>query len=358
MWWGSTEGLWEVTGKSLSINALFSDNDLIKHFIILLLVFFLAALVLNWKKAGFVHFLFQGDFWLPALLMLCLVSFVLMAKLMKVNYPMDRVGMYLVPIFILVFALSVRAFKNFQWALLLLLFFPVSFLWKLNLNATVFSDGDRMRTEFYNKLTHELLADQTVSMDYVQHACYAYMSRKEKMPHLAIERSPDSLSLGDYHVSWIEELVNPNYISIYTDPISKTHIYKRKKPLKRMLILDTTIALIKSQELKIPLAELNLNGKYNQVQTIVEASIGLKEASLGLNLTHEIIKKDSTSSLFQPTRFDWYFGKKLNYSFSFPDQIFQLMPYDSKLCVYMMNNDFREVKMSNIRVRIYSISKK
>lgn len=356
LWWGSTEGLWAVTGKSLSENVLYTDNDLIKYVIIAFLLFFLVTFVINWRKARFAGFIFQSQFWLPVLLMLCLIAFEVMAKLMKVNYPMDRVGMYLVPIFILVLGVSVHAMKSLRWTLFILLWFPLSFLWKLNLNTTVFSLGDRMRTEFYQKLTDQISPTETVSMDYVQHACYAYMSRKEKVPHLAIERSPDSLSLGDYHVSWIEELTDPNYTCIYTDPISKTHLYKRKNHAKRTLILDTVISQVHSQELRIPLAELELNGKYNMVQTIVEANVRLKEYSLGLNLTHEILKKDSTPSLFQPSRFDWYFGRKLNYSFNYPNQVFRLTPEYEKLSIFMMNNDFREVWLRKIRIRVYSIS--
>lgn len=358
LWWGSTDGLWQVTGKSLGINVFFYNGDPLKYAILVLLIFFLAMFLFNWRKTGFVPFLFQSQFWLPALLLLCLVSFELMAKVMKVNYPMDRVGMYLVPLFIIVLGLSVQAVRPLKWTLLLLVWFPLSFVWKMNLKTTIFSPEDRMREGFYQKLVNNVSPTETVSMDYVQHACYAYMSRREKTPHLAIERSPDSLSLGDYHVSWIEELVHPDYTCIYTDPVSKTRLYKRKRRSNRTLIMDTTIVSIRSQELRIPFAELQLNGKYTQLQTVVEASIGLKKYSLSLNLTHEILRKDSTTSLFQPSRFDWYFGRKQNYGFNYPNQVFRITPEDEKLSVFMMNNDFREVQLSKIRIRIYSISAK
>ncbi len=52
LWWGSTDGLWEVTGKSLSQNVFFTDNPSMKYLVIIFLILILVSSIINWRKTA------------------------------------------------------------------------------------------------------------------------------------------------------------------------------------------------------------------------------------------------------------------------------------------------------------------
>lgn len=360
LWWGNSDGLWEVTGKSISRNVLFTDNHSLK-FIFLFLILILFFIFLNtWRKTGFVSFLQKTEFWIPVLLGTSLVSFILLAHFMKINYPMDRVGMYLVPLFILTFGILMEKHLFTKWSLLLLLWFPLSFVYKMNLNTSIFSPEDRIHKTFYQKIILEVPDSASISADYVSQASYAYLTRKEKIPHLAVDYlAEDSLSKGDYHISWVEKLNWPGYSCLFYDPINGTRLYKRTIPFKTQLILDTLIYPKKSKESVIPLMDFNLSSFTNQlIQTTVEGNIQLDKYCLDLNLRHEIQSRKGQIRRTDNTRFNWYFGRKTAYLFRYNNHPIHVLPDDRFLHIRFYNDDLNEVNLDAIRLKIVVVTEK
>lgn len=356
LWWGSTDGLWEVTGKSLVQNTLFTDHIIWKWTLIIVLLGALALFILVWNKNKTKAFLLTQSFFIPVLLGLCLISAVVLATVQNINYPMDRVGMYLVPLFILTIGLLFQQHKYVKWVLIGLLWFPVSFVWNINLNTTVFSPCDRIHQEFFDEMSTLVGPNDVLSSEYVSHASYAYLARSEKQTHILLETPDDTLTFGKFHLSWFGDFHQPGYRLILRDPVTSTSLYKRIAAIKRKKILDTIISMRQSQELYIPLLELELTPKMKTnglIQTTVSGSVELDRGMLGLNLCHQLINTRDETVLYKPTRFDWYFGHKTRYTFSFPNQPYRIDSTHKKLEVFMANNDNVNVTLKNVRVQVY-----
>ncbi len=355
LWWGSKDGLWLVTGKSLSKNVFFTEHIVWKYIFIALFVLVLTLLVFSLIRQNFKQFLFNEKTWVSVVFGGSVIAAVVMAVFMDVNYPMDRVGMYLVPLFILVLGITLSENKILRWLLLALLWFPISFVAKLNLYTSVFSPEDRIHPEFYVAIKNTVKDGEQFSSDYVMHAIYAYSARQDKEQHLLTEFYGDTLALGTYHLSWMGNAPSPNYIPVLKDKYTVTTLFKRIKEPKRILIKDTVIRSVTSKELCIPLFELKLNKNITLVQTDVQGTVNLEKPFLGLNLTHEIFEKDSVARFLQPTRFDWYFGSKSMYKFRVPNQPLVINPTDETLLISMRNNGFQNVILRNVRIKIYAV---
>ena len=359
LWWGSSDGLWEVTGKSLTRNVFFNDHETWKYLFLLLFLVLIVLFFLYWKKAGFKPFIRYVEFWIPGLFGLTLITSVLLAKVMHVNYPMDRVGMYLVPVFILSFSLLVQKQRILRWSLLLLLWFPCSFLAKLNLNTSIFSPEDRIHRSFYREMLRKIPVDATISADYVSQANYAYLSRREKIPHLVTDYLlTDSLSRGDYHISWVEEITHPGYTCLLRDPVSGTRLYRRISTEKKQLLLDTVLSIRKSSNEVIPILDFDLSSFAGElIQTQIDGRVSVNPYCLDLNLRHEILSRDKLLRRTDNTRFNWYFGRKTKYGFHYPNHPVLVLPNDQFLHICFYNDDHHEVNLTEIRVKIFRLTK-
>ncbi len=360
LWWGSKEGLWEVTGKSISKNVFFSESEIFRYLLVFWIAFMTVLLILQIKSSGIRKMVTSLSWWVPALFIAVLFSIKISAKILDINYPMDRVGMYLVPLFILSLGFSIQKLRGIRWFLLLLLWFPVSFMLKMNLNTSVFSPEDRIHLSFYRKMLREIPSDATISADYVSQASYAYLTRGEKIPHVATDYLPeDSLSKGDYHISWVEELNWQGYSCILQDPVSGTRLYKRNLPYEKQVVLDTIIPAVKSKNTVIPVLDVDLSTFTDkQLQTIIDGSVLLDNYCLDLNLRHEVESSKNELRRTDNTRFNWYFGRKVRYSFHYPNHLFLVLPEDRFLRIRFYNYDHNTVNLSGIHVKIIAVTKK
>lgn len=184
-WWGSQQGLWEVTGKSLSKNVLYTESEIVKYGILLLIVI-LSLVFIHKFLRGAKDFIYSLPFWAFSLFVLALLSAEVMVYALDVNYPQDRVAMYLVILLILSLGGLLSEIKGLKWLLLLLLWFPISFIGKVNLKSTIFSPEDRLSNSFFKEIQSLISKDDFISSDYVGHFCYAYH---------ALQRTPKCLFL-------------------------------------------------------------------------------------------------------------------------------------------------------------------
>lgn len=357
LWWGSKEGLWEVTGKSLAKNVLFNDNDIWQIILYALFGIIGFTFVMLWLRKKSTAFIDEPVFWTTGLFFLAILSSVFMALFMNVNYPMDRVGMYLVPLFILVLGINFAKFKILKWTLIGLLWFPISFVWKMNLYTSVFSPADRFQTAMYARIEKELKPEDVLSGDYTASIIYAYNERFKATHHMGVDNFPDTLTRGDYYLSWIFEMDWPNYTCIYREPVSGTRLYKRISKPRRRLLLDTIIQVQNSAELYVPVVSFNLKkyGNPEIVQTWTNGNVSLDKPSIELNLIHAVIMKNSENKQLHSTRFHWYSGDKLNYHFNFPNHPLAMDPDATELLLFLINPQTRTVSLKNLHVRIYSL---
>ncbi|MGV3612886.1 MAG: ArnT family glycosyltransferase [Fluviicola sp.] len=360
LWWGSKEGFWEVTGKSISKNVFFSESEVFKYLVISCILLLAIKLVRRWKKSGYKNLLTDPSWWIPLLFVLVLLSIALSSILLEVNYPMDRVGMYLVPLFLLSVGFSIQNTEKLRWSLLVLLWFPVSFVFKMNLDTSVFSPEDRIHHSFYRELLRKIPSDASLSADYVSQASYAYLTRKEKTPHVATDYlAEDSLSRGDYHISWVEKLNWPGYSCILQDPVSGTRLYKNSNPPKKQVILDTIISVVESRNSMIHILDVDLSAFAGKLlQTTVNGKVQPDKYCLDLNLRHEIESRNGAIRRTDNTRFNWYFGRKMAYQFHYPNHPFLVLPEDKVLHIRFYNDDHNTINLSGIHIKILAAIKK
>jgi len=100
LYYGSLDGLWEVTGKSLSSNVLFCSPEVVCYILSLILILMLTYLFYAIKINGFWKQLKEKESIVSYYLFGNLIAIVLLANFLLVNYPEDKVGMYLILLFI------------------------------------------------------------------------------------------------------------------------------------------------------------------------------------------------------------------------------------------------------------------
>ncbi len=360
LWWGSRDGLWEVTGKSVSNNVFFSDDIKLKY----LLLSFLTIVIIMWifthRKMSLKSIIMAESFWIPGMFFGCLFSIVVLAEVFKVNYPMDRVAMYFIPLFILVLGLLFGSNLYLKWLLIALIWFPISFILRFSIESSIFSPEDRITNSFAKEI-RVIKKSQALSMDYVSHLAYAYATRSQKgKVHLAIESLTDpTIEQGEFHVSWITDYDWKDFLMIYQDLDSKNRLYQRKEEFDKRLIFDTIIRSVKSNKMLIPLVELDLmrdfHGKH--IQSVVEGDVYLNEETLGFNIVNQIENKKGETRISQRTRFEWYFGHKLNYQFIFPNYPMKIDTSDSVFSVFFQNEESKHVHIQNVHIQFFEVLK-
>jgi len=358
LWWGSKNGLWEVTGKSVSENIFFTNSEIVKYGLIILFIILIFAFIYHLKK-GLKTFILSIQFWSFFLLLLCLVSAVLLVLFMDVNYPQDRVAMYLVVLLILSFGSLISEIKGLKWLLISLLWFPISFVSKVNLNTTIFSPQDRIHTTFFNEIQKIVTSQDMLTADYVAHACYAYASRNSKNTKMAVLNHSDTLIGEDFRLESFYGSIKDwsNYTCILSDDITKMKLYKRIKISPQIQLKDTTIRQIESNQMYIPLISYRFdeNSKISNLKVVVESKISIDKGVLSLNLIQDIADSEKTFQDYNSTLFDWYFGHKKTYAFNYSRRIAVQNLHDKTLTVYLYNPELINVNINDFQVKIYGI---
>lgn len=361
LWWGSKKGLWEVTGKSVSENVFFTSAESIKLGIIILFATLFAILIVSFLKKELKEFILGIQFWAFGLLLLSLLSTVLLVKMMDVNYPEDRVAMYLILLLIISMGTLFSELRNLKWTLLVLLWFPISFIAKTNLNTTVFSPKDRIHNSFYHEIKKMVGPNDVLTADYVAHLCYSYASRECAKPKIAVLNDSNSLNGEDYHLASYYSKIKKwqNYTCVLSDSITDMKLYQRVSKTQEAILLNNTVKQLKSHETYIPLLEYSLKElpENLKMKVIVVGSISLPTGLLALDLIEDVIDDKHNSIDYNSTVFHWYFGLNKQYSFNYSRIITVSELHDKTLKIYLFNPDLGEVELNNFNIKLLNIKK-
>lgn len=357
LWWGNQDGLWETTGKSLSSLVLFTDSDWVFYLILILLLTCTATFIAQWSKNGFWTYLKQSESIIFSLFMASIVGIVAMRYLFDVNYPMDRVGMYLVPTFILFISLFLSKNRILKYLIFVLLFFPISFIDHMNVSTSIFSPEDRIPESQTDKIK-ALLTDQTaLSAEYVSHMSYAYSCRDDKKVHIAYTADSDINNYGDYHISWqgCHPIEGYNYVSEH--PISRTCLKQHNNSVQKKLIVDTLISNVNfSSEyftiLKRPIDSLFYD---KQFQVQINGELEFEGPTLKFNMVQLTKNEEDDILSARSPIFNWYFSDRTDINFVFMDRVVKLQPDESLFHFFLLNGDLLKIKVKFIRVRIYQV---
>ncbi|MCC6702961.1 MAG: hypothetical protein IT221_15625 [Fluviicola sp.] len=249
LYYSSLDGIWDMTGKSLSKYIFFTDNDLLMFGFLLVFILVLFQLWKAFSNNGWKSFLKMSNTWIAYLFFGNLVAVLLMAFLMKVNYPEDRTGMYFVPLFFLLVFHLMQKVKQSDW---LLLAFPISLVLHLSIHSSVFTPEERLTTAFYQNVKAKLEPGDVVSIYKTMFANWHYQeSHQNKMvhfPHTSMRQGNEAdvfLTRGE--VQKIDTLRNPwinDYVLIAHEPNSDHFAYKRKYKRKEQLLFQKDSSLL------------------------------------------------------------------------------------------------------------------
>jgi hypothetical protein len=260
LYYGSLDGFWIVTGKTLSKYVLYYDADWLKWFFILLFILFLGLLIYLLFKRGFWKQAAQETTILSWFLFGNIIAIFVLAIFMKVNYPEDRAGMYFIPLIILLVGFFSHEFHKWRYIQLILLFFPITAIFQLNLNTSIFTPDERFDASFYQQVKKTIDTSTTVSVYHTMALNWDLLERQTKdvvkiQPNILNEFSP----LYDVIINKSSELNVrdlKDYQLLCKDLPSGFVAYKRTKPLQKIKIRSSKIGRITSNDEYINLLEL------------------------------------------------------------------------------------------------------
>lgn len=230
LYYGSLAGLWEVTGKSLSRYTLFSEHQLIKWLLIILLfgivIWSIRTLLVNRLKESFD----STSLFMSYLLLGNLVITLLLAMVFQVNYPEDRAGIHFVILFIISFAFILDEL-SLKFVALVLLFFPVSFLVKVNFSQTTVTPDQTLTRDFYKNVRKNLDPKQAVEVYPTQALIWAYYERDQQskmLVKMGREINP-AMDMIVTRPPFYSPKKHTGFKSILYDPLTADYLLKNRK---------------------------------------------------------------------------------------------------------------------------------
>lgn len=156
LYYGELDGFWEITVKS-QLLMLFETDGMMAQICALVFVFLLVWLVIKGVSADKFNSIFDTHYLFFYLLVGSVIGIELMAIVLHVNYPEDRVGMYLVPLTIgsFCFAIDKQPLSFSRLLLISLAIFPVHFLFTLNVSKSSLWQVEYIPERFYQTIKND-----------------------------------------------------------------------------------------------------------------------------------------------------------------------------------------------------------
>ncbi|HLP56355.1 MAG TPA: hypothetical protein VK151_15065 [Fluviicola sp.] len=362
LYYGSLDGFWPVTGKTLCRYVLFYDADWLKPAIGIIAIIIGVLIFVLWRRHRFQPFLQRPEAWGSYLLAGNVVSILFLAKVMHINYPEDRAAMYFIPLTLLVFGAVVGQFNKLKWILLVLLFFPVTFLWQLNLRTSVFTPDQRMCVAFYKEVRNHLRTDDRLCIDPIQQLNWAHFERKyQTNPHFGVA---DRTFEGNYDVIIsntafpITESFKHDYKTVAFDPDNGVIAYRKRERaaiIRKMIPVAGYIQPYKGRDEFIELMKTEPGDERFKKQFSLTISGDLVIDTCYRDLQLIVATADTTGQTIRSHSFNlrWYLGeKKLRFHYDFPYTRIPLTAAETELKVYIWNPERRLVRNHNCSVKL------
>ena len=351
LYYGSLDGFWNVTGKTLSRYILFFEGHWLKYCFALAAIGIVIFLVARWRSKGTGKFFREPETLFAWFLFGNCAAILFMAKVMDVNYPEDRVGMYLVILFVLLAGFILGKNKKTAPLLILFLYFPFAFIPRINLSTSVFSPDDRMSQQFFNDVVKHADKNTTISVDPLMRLTWSYMDRKQPLEHFVSDSRKFSRTADivlTKTVFYGKQAFLAEYDTIAYDPQSTFIGYKKKVPFaKRVVyskpfeIAETTEEFINIDRFFIPDSLRN-----KKLQVIVRAEVSAENKTREFNImTFSTFDKQDQPVRYQYWNERWSQALKKNYRLNFSYAAGVLGENEHEARIYMWNLDREKVSL-------------
>ena len=262
LYYGELDGFWDITVKS-QLLMLFENDSMIPQILLLMVVLLVLGLFVKLFLSEKLKSIFNRNFFFFYLLIGSIIGIELMAIILHVNYPEDRVGMYLIPLFIgsLCFGVDELKLNKAKFLLIPLLVFPIHFLVSLNIEKSSLWQVEFIPERFYSEIKNNSLdsgysasvgGDGQRIFNYTQKLYSDTMSPKPNMMQLWQKTLFDSnldINLPNHPAQFFDYLVTkpeyvkdllPLYDSIDYAEFAKFRLYKRKKSAQKEKLREFT----------------------------------------------------------------------------------------------------------------------
>lgn len=247
LYYGDNLGFWESTIRTLT-KAFTGGSYLFAEIVIVLLfIFSIVIFIIRIFRSRLAETFKDFRIIFPVLLIGNLCAIFILSLLYKVNYPEDRLALYLFPILIgtIVFAYDKLENPTIKVVVIIsilpLLFLPIHLISNLNLTYSSFWKGERLPESFYEIVEKESLNKQikpTIGGYLMRELCWNYWDFRNGGNLNKIQTSDFPGNSADFQISDENSLSKflDNYNILETDNHSKLSILKRKKLLDKTMI--------------------------------------------------------------------------------------------------------------------------
>jgi len=359
LYYGSLNGFWEVTGKSLAQFVLFAEGPAIKWGVIIaLLVIVTESFVrlLEFKWWDFLH-----NYCTIAIYFL--VGNIIMtwglAQVLHINYPEDRAGIYFVVLFLLA---AIYTIDNIQWKYsgILFLFFPITLLYNINLSQTVVTPDQLLSREFYNKIREYVDPAHSLQMYTTQHLAWAYYERSQEHKIFALnQRTPSPIH--DVVVTRQPFYIAKNdtsFKSVTRDPLTNDHLLIQKEALNRdQFVKKETPLSWNANEFNelLSLSTVDSLGAEN-VLFQIHGSIEIDSIYTDITLVFSGKDEDGKQIYYSSYPLRWYFGaRNLTFDFTLNHPVAFKKEDIHSMKIYVWNPRHQSFIMSDAQLEVFAL---
>lgn len=178
-----------------------------------------------------------------------IIGFFLLKKLVGINYPEDRTGLFFYVFFIICIAFvadTITSRLNEAFAIIVLATFIVHFAFSLNFRKHSLINYESVPQRFYDYLASEQSRQKdriTISGHRMRELFYAYDNYRYEGA-LNLMDGPDYLQMnGDYAIALKNERpgYSPYYAEVDSEPDWNYMLLKRKEPINRVLRMNLSL---------------------------------------------------------------------------------------------------------------------
>lgn len=359
LWWGSTSGLWEVTGLSISKAVFFTDNEWVRIFLNITGLSALSLLITSLFKTHPKEWFKQPFHWITAYTIGIVLSLVVLAKVLNVNYPMDRVGMYLVPLFLLLFVFCIASTEKIKWGNLALLFFPATLVAHLNLSTTIFSPQDRITEKTYQKINEFVPAEAQFTAEWMAFILYNYSERMHLKPRVIALNTPDNLLETDYFLKTYSSEKAPleGYRLIYFDTVASLGLYQKTRQKHRTVFEQKTIETYHSDAENSVFFVVDSTSEWTQkpFSLKIKGTFELPEAINELKFHITYTDKEGNYRVLQHNNLHHSFYPRTTFDFVTFTGTFPAME-PSEIIFNLENSQQKQVIIKNLEITLFNDS--
>ncbi len=372
LYYGSLEGFWELSVNSFIKLLTQSENILIPTFILIYFISIIAILVYQLINAKQISSFWKAQYLFVALFLGNLVAILIMAYFLNINYPEDRTGIYFFPLFIGAILFSIDQISDkikpkLLFAILLpFLFFPVHFIYSLNLDHSTLWAEESLPTRFIQRIADDSKEKDeplTIGGYRMRLLTVAYQNYRLGGELNQIQGSHYPEYLSDYQIVIVNE--NEKWLDHYSiedyEASSNLSLLKRKKVLAsvglRNINPDRTGFINKQYHNLYKVSVDTLLGETLLID--VEMSINSPEEPFIAWLVAVINDESNNRIAYEYVALDWkktrWKGEKNNFSARL--FLYKIPEESSTLSIYFWNIEKKEYELKEIEIIIDRILK-